>query len=201
MPVDFFAHPCTTPNGNCSTTAVPCCSTFSKSLFGISDASASNRVPAVVLFDQEDLWDFTIENLTNNAIQYKAIDFCIPIYRTGAYNVNDDNSNPLDFSSDHQGTELIKRCEGFLFDGAHWILFFEIKTKLNQGWLTDARRKFEETILSFKEHHPDLKHQIINPIISNKAVYKVPQNEMIQSRILKDKTGVSLQITTRFSIE
>jgi len=159
MPIDFFASPCVNLTGNCST-SILCCTPLSFDRFGISDANSNSRSPAFIVTTSPTTWDFTIENPHNRMIQYKAIDYCISIYRTGTYDVKNDESDIANFSSDDQGTQLIKRCEGFLFEENRWILFFEIKTKLNQGWLIDARRKFEETILSFKEHHPHLAHQL-----------------------------------------
>jgi len=199
MPIDFFATPCDNPTGNCST-SILCCTPLTFNRFGISDANSNSRSPAFIVTTSPPTWDFSIENPNQRTVHYKAIDYCIPIFRTGHYNVKDDNSDPQDFSSDNQGTELIKRCEGFLYKEGEWILFFEIKTALTQGWLTDARRKFEETILSFKEHHPELAHQIIAPIVSNRSSFKANQSEVIQNRILKDKTGVSMLIQQDFSI-
>ena len=96
MPVDFFAVPCTNPLGNCQTEHIHCLQTITTQRFGISDANANNRLPAKVMLDNEVNWDFTIEN--NNEVQFKAIDYCVDIFRTGTYNVNDDNSIINDFS-------------------------------------------------------------------------------------------------------
>ena len=204
MPVDFFSIPCNNQAGNCQTEAIQCLAPFSNDCFGVSDANANSRLPAIVLFDDSSKWDFTIKNQKKREVKYKAIDFCIDIYRTGTYNVLNDNSNTSDFSSDSIDTfskGLIKRCEGLLFREDKWILFFEIKNRPKGDWLIDARRKFEETILSFKEHHPNLEHLIIAPIVSNKLFFRTHQSEMIQKRILKDKVGVELKIQTDFTID
>lgn len=204
MPINFFSTPCNNQVGNCLTEAVQCSLPFSDNRFGISDANANTRIPAIILLDQEEQWDFTIENPNNRAVNYKAIDYCVDIFRTGTYDVNDDNSDVADFSSDNLNTAnrgLIKRCEGFLYKDGEWMLFFEIKNRPKGNWLIDARRKFEETILSFKEHHPHLSNIIIEPIVSNKLFYGVHQNQMIQKRILKDKIGVELKVQTNFVID
>jgi hypothetical protein len=200
MPVDFFAVPCTNLAGNCQTEPVHCLQPIINSRFGISDANANGRIPTKLCLTNESDWDFTIEN--DNTIRYKAIDYCVEVYRTGTYNVYDDNSDINDFSSDDNnalGYGLIKRCEGLLMND-NFILFFEIKNRPKGDWLVDARRKFEETILSFKEHHPHLSHLIIEPIVSNKLFYKIHQSEGYQKRILKDKVGVELKIQTNFII-
>ncbi|MBI1307949.1 MAG: hypothetical protein GC181_15200 [Bacteroidetes bacterium] len=180
---------------------VPCLYDISATQFGVSDANSNIRNPAKVLIDSQVDWDVTFENNVNG-VQYKAVDYCIDIYRTGTYNVKDDNSDPVDFSSDridNLNLGLIKRCEG-LIKNEKFILFFEIKKGLYKNWLKDARRKFEETILSFKEHHPDLESLLIEPIIVNKLFHRVHQNEMMQKRILKDKIGLDFRVVKTFSI-
>ncbi len=202
MPVDFFAIPCTNPNGNCHAEVVQCLHSITNNRFGISDANANSRVPASVKLDNEPMWDFIVENPNNRSLQYKAIDYCVDIFRTGNYDVYDDNSDINNFSSgsiDSIGQGLIKRCEGFIKDD-HFILFFEIKNRRKGDWLIDSRRKFEETILSFKEHHPHLSNLIIEAIVSNKAFVRIHQSEMIQKKILKDKIGVELKVITSITI-
>ena len=85
----------------------------------------------------------------------------------------------------------IKRCEGFLqFNDS--IVFIEIKNRHSSrgGWLKDAREKFEETILSFREHHPNFANQIVKPILCNPSFSGPHQNETVQKKILKDKIGL-----------
>jgi hypothetical protein len=201
MPIDFFVVPCINPIGNCQTEVVHCLQPITNNRFGISDANSNNRLPAKVMLNNESNWDFTIEN-NNNVVQFKAIDYCVDIFRTGTYDVYDDESDINNFSSDNSdliGKGLIKRCEGFIWN-ENFILFFEVKNRTKGNWLIDARRKFEETILSFKEHHPHLSNLIIEPIVSNKSFLKVHQTEMIQKKILKDKIGLELKVQTRFTI-
>ena len=94
---------------------------------------------------------------------------------------------------------LIKRCEGFLqFDTI--LLFVEIKRRPRGNWLSDAREKFEETILSFREHNPNSPLQIIEPIVSNKLFNRLHQSEMVQKKILKDKVGVELKIQQSYTV-
>lgn len=201
MPIDFFFVPCTNPCGNCQTEEVQCLQFIANNRFGISDANADNRLPAKVMLDNEPSWDFTIEN-NNGELLFKAIDFCVDIYRTGTYDVYNNQSDINDFSSDDMDSMargLIKRCEG-LIKSENFILFFEVKNRPKGDWLIDSRRKFEETILSFKEHHPHLAHLIIEPIVSNKSFLRVHQTEMIQKKILKDKVGLELKVQTVFSV-
>ena len=202
MPIDFFSTSCDNQVGNCQNRTTQCLVSFSNDTFGVSDANADLRMPAFIMFNNPSDWDLTIENKDNREVKYKAIDFCIDIYRTGSYDVYNDNSSIADFSSDSNSTDkyMIKRCEGLLFKENEWILFFEIKNRLKGNWLIDARRKFEETILSFKEHHPNLRHLIIAPIVSNKLFNRAHQSEMTQKRILKDKVGVELKIQKVFTI-
>lgn len=173
MQVDFFDTSCLT--------------VFSTSKVGISDANSDSNTPAVVKFEEEDTWDFTIHNPNRYEVEYRAIDYCIDVFR-----LVDNNT----FSSASTGEELIKRCEGFLFRTEQFVVFFEIKTGLGKGWFTDACRKFEETILSFKEHHSDKSDLIRNPIISNKnySTYRVPQNYGVQNDILRDKIGLNIEV-------
>ncbi|WP_267402232.1 MULTISPECIES: hypothetical protein [unclassified Chryseobacterium] len=203
MPIDFFHVPCTNHSGNCETENVRCLQIISNTIFGVSDLNANSRIPAKIMLDNEQDWDLKIENPNNRNIKYKAIDYCIDIFRTGNYDVNNDESDIVEFSSsnvDSVGNGLIKRCEGFLYEEGGSIIFFEIKTSPKGKWLIDARRKFEETILSFKEHHPDLAHLVVEPVVSNKSFYRVHQNASIQMRILQDKIGVPLRISTEIEV-
>lgn len=188
MPVNFF-------NSSCLTI-------ITTKRVGISDANSDSNSPAFVLLDNEDKWDLTINNPNEREIEYRAIDYCINVFRTSDYDVKDEYADPSTFSSDAVGSNLIKRCEGFLFREDSSIVFFEIKTGIVKGWFTDASRKFEETILSFKEHHPNKVELIKNPIVCNTTKPRVPQNYAVQNKILKDKTGLSIkiEITTVYDV-
>jgi hypothetical protein len=191
MPVDFFAVPCANPAGNCTVNAIFCLAVIPNPHFGISDIEGGNNKPAAVVTENPAQWDFTVNNNSGVVVRFKAVDWCVPIYRTGTYNLADNARTSVQFSSNNFGAQLIKRCEGFLqFDDK--ILFLEIKRRKKKPseWIEDAREKFEETLLSFKEHHPLLAHQIIKPLLANPIHTGVSPNEMIQKRILKDKVGV-----------
>ena len=193
MPVDFFAMPCNNPKGNCSTGSIQCLQPIKASFFGISDVNGGNGLPAKVnAVNPDPKIDFIVSNHSNTEVIFKAVDWCIPIYRTGIYNLGNDSREPVDFSSNNESddVDLIKRCEGFLqFNES--IVFIEIKNrKGGENWIKDAREKFEETILSFREHHPDLENQILKPRLCNPSFGRVHQNEIIQKRILKDKIGL-----------
>lgn len=172
--------------------------------FGISDEDSNSRLPAKVLIDNDHRWDFTVINPKNIPTSFKAVDFCIEIFRTGNYSLGNENREISEFASadsDLVNKGWIKRCEGFLrFDEK--ILFTEIKNRTKGDWLKDAREKFEETILSFKEHHPDYASQLLNPIVANKSFSrnKVHQNEMVQKKILKIKVGLELKIQSSYTI-
>jgi len=202
MPIDFFAVPCGNPNGNCQSQPVKCCSEISIDRFGISDRDSDSRIPASIRLTDDDTWDFTVFNPTGKAVSFKAVDYCVDSFRAGSYALDNPDRTSSEFSSDSTyipGKELIKRCEGFLkFDGK--ILFLEIKSRPRGKWLVDAREKFEETILSFKEHHPDLVDRILKPIVSNSKFNRLHQNEMVQRRILKDKVGLEFSIQQSVSI-
>jgi hypothetical protein len=191
MPVNFFSVPCANPVGNCTVNTITCLAFIPHQKFGISDASGGNSEPAKVVTVDPEQWDLTVLNNSMVEVRFKAIDWCVPIYRTGSYCLADETRTATQFSSNNIGNQLIKRCEGFLqYDSK--ILFIEIKRRKNKAseWIEDARQKFEETILSFREHHPNLADQIIKPIIVNPIHTGVSQNEMIQKKILKDKVGV-----------
>jgi|GEM_PF-1266238 len=206
MPIDFFEIPCENAFGDCQTQEIKCLQAITQKEFGISDSNSASRTPAIVMLSDKTKWDVIVQNPQERQVQYKAIDYCVEIYRTGTYNVNDDASDIQDFSSDKislsDSPELIKRCEGMLIEQNMGILFFELKVCSRSKWLADARKKFEETILSFKEHHPDKVNQIVEPVVSNKAFakFRVHQNLAYQNRILKDKIGKELKVTTEILI-
>jgi hypothetical protein len=191
MPVDFFATPCANPAGNCTGYPLPCLTNIPNQQFGVTDEDGGNSTPARVDTIDPAIWDLTVTNNSAVNINFKAVDWCVSIYRTGTYDLDDDTRTAVQFSSDNVGVELIKRCEGFLhFDSK--IIFIEIKRRPNRAgeWIKDAREKFEETILSFKEHHPHLAHEIIKPVLVNPLHTGLAGSEMVQKRILKDKVGV-----------
>ncbi len=193
MPVDFFAMPCNNLKGNCSTESIQCLQPIKAPCFGINDVNGGKGLSAKVnAVNPDPKIDFIVSNHSNTEVIFKAVDWCIPIYRTGTYNLDNDLRDPADFSSSNESddADLIKRCEGFLqFNES--IVFIEIKNREGgKGWIKDAREKFEETILSFREHHPDLANRIVKPRLCNPSFGRVHQNEIIQKRILKDKIGL-----------
>lgn len=193
MPVDFYAKPCANPAGNCTTYPLPCLANIPNPQFGITDEDGADSTPARVDTLDPTIWDLTVTNNSGVEVIFKAVDWCVPIFRTGTYNLDDDTREESLFSTNNTGIggNWIKRCEGFLQYDAK-IRFIEIKRiKTKQSkWIKDAREKFEETILSFKEHHPHLANQIIKPIIVNPKYTGLAVTEMVQKRILKDKIGV-----------
>ena len=179
MPIDFFIAPCTKVDGNCKKPGVVCKSTSKLSRFGLSDMNSDKREPAFIETSDENNWDLTVENPFNKEITFKAIDFCVDIFR--------------------DGDDLIKRCEGFL----HYenkIVFVEIKNRAKGRWLIDAREKFQETILKFKENYPTCQFEILEPIVSNKLFSRIHQNVMIQKKILKDEVGLEFQVKSTITI-
>jgi len=201
MPIDFYTSPCTKAGANCHLPDVVCSASTNNSRFGICDDESHLRRPAKLKTSDESTWDLTVENRNNNQVLFKAIDFCVDVYRANVYDLDDDNRLPdlfsiLDASLNSHG--LIKRCEGFLvFNDS--ILFFEIKTGKTRSWLKDAREKLEETILSFQFAHPNHNANLLKPIISNKNRI-THQNEAIQKRILKDKIGLEFILNHTISI-
>jgi hypothetical protein len=201
MPIDFFSVPCNNLQGNCQSEPIKCLQTIHNNTFGISDVEGGNNVPAKInAVNPDPTADFIVENESNINVTFKAVDWCVPIYRIGTYDLEDDGRVVTQFSSDSMGDELIKRCEGFLqYDNS--IVFIEIKNRPGgRGWLKGVREKFEETILSFKEHHPNLASQIKNPILCNPSFTGPHQNETLQQRILKDKIGLEFIRQNRITI-
>ena len=195
MPIDFFVTPCCNPRGDCQTEPNQCLQNIPNATFGISDVNGGNSVPAkIIVANPNPNTDFIVVNNSNTPVNFKAVDWCVDIYRTGTYDLDDENRVDTQFSSDSvfmHGSELIKRCEGFLqYDNK--VLFIEMKDipKAKGGWVADARKKFEETILSFKEHHPNLILRIVKPILCNPSFPGPHPNETIQKKILKDKIGL-----------
>lgn len=190
MPVNFFATPCANPSGNCTAYPIPCLANIPAPQFGITDEGGGDSTPAKVDTVNPAIWDLTVTNNSGINVSFKAVDWCVVIFRAGTYDLDDDARTTAQFSSNDVGTEWIKRCEGFLqFDNK--ILFVEIKRRAKKPseWIQDAREKFEETILSFKEHHPHLAHQLVAPILVNTVHTRLAGSLMTQQRILKDKIG------------
>ena len=190
MPVDFYATPCNNFQGNCQTEPIQCLQAIPNNTFGISDLDGGSGLPAKInALNPDSATDFIVFNNSNTEVSFKAVDWCVPIFRTGTYNLDDDARVPAQFSSDNIGAVLIKRCEGFLqFNDS--IVFIEIKNRPDgRRWLKDAREKFEETILSFREHHPNFANQIVKPILCNPSFPGPHQNETVQKKILKEKIG------------
>jgi hypothetical protein len=175
MPIDFFIAPCTRENGNCRREGVVCKRTINNAQFGICDRDSGKRKPAFVDINNKnkEIWDVIVENSEEKDITFKAIDFCVDIFR--------------------KAKELIKRCEGFLFY-ENKIIFLEIKNRTHGRWLADACEKFIETITKFKENYPDNAFEILKPVIANKCFFRTHQNEMVQKQRLKDNIGVEFQI-------
>lgn len=202
MPVDFYKTDCNNVQSNCDNESVKCLQITKSKIFGISDIDGGNNIPAKINIINPNLdTDFIIINDTGKEIYFKAIDWCVPIFRNSSYNLDDDERNIEEFSSDDRGTEPIKRCEGFI-EYEEAIIFIEIKNRPNGrgGWIKDSREKFEETILSFKEHHPNFINKLKKPILCNPSFSKVHQNETIQKRILKDKIGLDYKRENSLSI-
>lgn len=191
MPVDFYTIPCNNFQGNCQTEPIECLQVIPYNTFGISDVNGGNNLPAIInTVNPDSTTDFIVINNSNTEVSFKAVDWCVPIFRTGTYNLDDDARVIAQFSSNNIGSDFIKRCEGFLkFNDS--IVFIEIKNRHGgRGWLKDAREKFEETILSFREHHPNFANQIVKPILCNPSFPGPHQNETVQKKILKEKIGL-----------
>lgn len=199
MPVDFYATPCNNLQGNCQSEPIQCLHAIPNNTFGISDVDGGSNLPAKIsAVNPDSTTDFIVVNNSNTEVSFKAVDWCVPIFRTGTYNLDDDARDTAQFSSDNIGADLIKRCEGFLeFNDS--IVFIEIKNRPGgRGWLKDAREKFEETILSFREHHPNSANQIKKPILCNPSFSGTHQNETVQKKILKEK--IDLEFVRQNSI-
>ena len=115
MPVDFFVTPCSNTRGNCQTEPIQCSQPIPNITFGISDVNGGNNLPAKInVVNPDSTTDFIVDNNSNTEVSFKAVDWCVPIFRTGTYNLDDDARVTAQFSSDNIGDDLIKRCEGFL---------------------------------------------------------------------------------------
>jgi hypothetical protein len=203
MSVDFFRVPCANLAGNCTTYPHLCLTNISNPQFGITDETGGENTPARVDVANSAIWDLVVINNSGVDVTFKAVDWCVPVFRTGTYILEDENRKEYQFSSENTGIggNWIKRCEGFLYYD-NKILFIEIKRKNKRPseWIKDAREKFEETILSFREHHPHLANQIIKPLIVNRKYTGLATAEMVQKRILKDKIGIEFIRETRITI-
>ena len=200
MPVDFYAKPCNNPKGNCQTESLQCLQLIPHATFGISDVEGGQNIPAKITSSPNPETDFIVNNNSGVEVFFKAVDWCVPICRTGTYDLREDERNPELFSSDDvENGDPIKRCEGFI-QYNNSIVFIEIKNKTRGSWLKDSREKFEETILSYREHHSTETITIEKPIACNPSYKGLHQNEMEQQRILKDKIGVHFRKQDSISI-
>ncbi len=205
MPVNFYFVPCGNPHGNCQSETVLCLQNILVDIFSIDDTNGAKSIPAKVnISNPNPSTDFIVENRSDIPVFFKAVDWCVQIFRTGTYNLTDVNRNYTQFSSDNINSQrrgLIKRCEGFI-QYNNRIVFIEIKNRRSQrgDWIEDSREKFEETILSFKEHHPQLASLIVKPILANPAFIGPHPNEAIQKKILKDKIGVEFLRADKITI-
>lgn len=200
MSIDFLSPDCSGKT-YCEYSTPACLEILEYPRFGINDGTP--RMPAFVVINNEQAWDLTVENPNRRQVRFKAIDFCVNIFRTGSYNLNNDERTAQEFSSDEVSSSRggqIKRCEGMLIIDNEQFLFIEIKKAIYGSWLKDAREKFEESILSFKEHHPGLQNGILKPIIANRLLIRTHQNEMVQKKILKEKIGVDFQVRSTYQI-
>jgi hypothetical protein len=180
MPIDFFTAPCAKVDGNCKKPGIVCKTTTNVELFGLSDSNSDRREPAFLDIGHVDIWDILVHNRNRKDITFKAVDFCVDIYRVG--------------------NELIKRCEGFLYYD-NKIQFVELKNRKKGRWLSDAREKFEETISRFMVAYPDQGFEILDPLVSNQLFPRVHQNEMVQKRMLKDSIGLQFRVETEIVID
>jgi len=185
MPIDFFISPCLKVDGNCKKEGIVCKKTTNVRRFGVSDANSNNRLPAFIDTENEEVWDLIVENPSLKEITFKAVDYCVDIFRDNLTVANQE--------------QLIKRCEGFLnYDDK--IVFLEIKNRGTGRWLIDAREKFQETITKFKETYPENRFSIEKPIVANKKFVRTHQNEMVQRRILKNAIGIDFVVSNILSI-
>ncbi len=109
MPVDFYATPCNKPQVNCETEPTQCLQRIPNNTFGISDIDGANSLPAKInTINPDPTTDFIVVNNSNTEVTFKAVDWCVPIFRTGTYKLNDAARDSAQFSSDNIGTDPIK---------------------------------------------------------------------------------------------
>ena len=107
MPIDFFATPCSNSRGNCSTEPINCLQLIPNSLWGISDIDGGNNIPAKInIVNPNSTTDFIVNNNSNAQVTFKAVDWCVDIYRTGTYSVDDETRDIVNFSSDSVDTSV-----------------------------------------------------------------------------------------------
>jgi hypothetical protein len=175
---DFITAPCDKPDGNCKKEGIVCKETTNAIRFGLCDDGSDKKLPAYLNITNEGKWLATVENPNGKDVTFKAVDFCVDVYRSRK--------------------ELIKRCEGFLlFENK--ILFIELKDRTYGRWLSDAREKFEETIKAFKRNHPNNEFEIIEPVVSNRQC-RTHLNLMIEKQKLKDSIGIEFQLRSTITV-
>ena len=100
MPVDFYAMPCNNLQGNCQTEPIQCLQAIPNNNFGISDVEGGSGLPAkIIAVNPDPETDFIVVNNSNTEVSFKAVDWCVPIFRSGTYNLDDDARVTAQFSS------------------------------------------------------------------------------------------------------
>jgi hypothetical protein len=105
MPVNFYATPCNNSINHCTTFSLSCLTIIPNPQFGITDDDGADSSPARVDFSNSAIWDLTVLNKSGVDVMFKAIDWCVLIFRTGTYDLENENRTAVQFSSDNVGQE------------------------------------------------------------------------------------------------
>lgn len=134
--IDFFISQCQTEN------------IYAKK-FGIcDDEDEGAKTPAYISTNPADKWVAVVQNQTEKAINFTAVDNCIEIRRS-----NGDMDN---------------RCDAILTNDEH-IVFIELKVQRTSGWITHAvDEQLQTTIDHFKENCDINKYRYKRAFVCNR---------------------------------
>lgn len=179
MPIDFFTSPCSVINGNCQKPGIVCKRTITDKSFGLCDAPSPSTLPAYIDTSDDSKWIAQVINNSSKEITFKAIDHCVPIFRSNG--------------------ELENRCDGMLLCDNE-LIFVELKDRTYSGWLSKGSEQLISTISSFKANHNIQQYNKIEAYICNKQRPLANSNHIIEMEKFKNATGYILRVNRSITI-
>jgi len=185
MCVDFFSTTVCESGATCVLPTVHrrlCNEEIRDELFGLGDHPSGSELPAFIdtnFANAGTEWIATVNNPNGRTLKFKPIDNCVPLFRQPA-------------------NEEQKRCDGML----HYpnkVIFVELKTGTNKGFIKSGREQLTETILAFRQHHTADNYDE-EAYISNIQEPFFPQSISDHMQQFLDETGLLLEVNRVINI-
>jgi hypothetical protein len=139
--------------------------------FGICDDQPPLTNPAYLKLHTPDDWIAEISNPNSKQFTFKAIDNCVPVYRTNG--------------------ELESRCDGmFYYDNN--LAFVELKDRGSSGWLSKGREQLTITITNFIANHDITQYNKVEAFVCNKQKPLAITTNNSEVQKFKDETAALL---------